>query len=149
VWAKFSEPPHLKVDFPVRLEFSDYTVAGSHRKYMLVAAAGMEPRLLSYRDGRRVLEPMREGVAYPFSDPAYTAAFSEVRYGAQVKTVWTNESDRLIRPALVATVQSPLIEKEVVLELNTPYHYKTDSGTLVLVYRPRPKGLEGGRGSGR
>jgi len=49
--------------------------------------------------------------------------------------VWHNRSDRLIRPALVATLRSDMIEREVVLEFNKPYHYKTDSGTLVLVYR--------------
>ncbi len=56
---------------------------------------------------------------------------------AVVKNVWKNRSDRLIRPALIGTLDSGRVKKQVVLEFNKPYHYKTESGTLVMIYRQR------------
>ena len=84
---------------------------------------------------RLVLDDVTPKTRFSFTNSEYGVVVNEVRCGARIKTVWHNRSDRLIRPALVATLRSQLIEQEVVLEFNKPYHYKTDSGTLVLVYR--------------
>ncbi len=136
VWSRFDDPPHQTIDFPVRVSFS-CTQLGSQRegKYQLLTIAGCEPKMLYASQGRMVLDDVTPETRFSFANSDYGVVVNEVRCGARIKTVWHNRSDRLIRPALVATFRSQLIEQEVVLEFNKPYHYKTDSGTLVLVYR--------------
>ncbi len=136
VWSRFDDPPHQKIDFPVRVSFS-CTQLGSQRegKYQLLTIAGCEPKMLYASQDRLVLDNVTPETRFSFANSKYGVVVNEVRCGARIKTVWYNRSNRLIRPALVATLRSHLIEQEVVLEFNKPYHYKTEIGTLVLVYR--------------
>ena len=136
VWSRFDDSPHQKSEFPVRVSFS-CTQLGDQPdgKYQLLTVKGCEPKMLYVSQNRLVLDDVTPEKRYSFTNSDYGVVVNQVRCGAHIKTVWHNRSDRLIRPALVATLRSPLIEQEVVLEFNKPYHYKTDIGTLVLVYR--------------
>lgn len=136
VWSRFDAPPHQQIDFPVRVSFS-CTQLGQQTegKYQLLTVKGCEPKMLYVRQDRLVLEDVTPEKRFSFAQADYGVVVNQVRCGASIKTVWHNRSNRLIRPALVATLRSQVIEQEVVLEFNKPYHYKTDSGTLVLVYR--------------
>ncbi|MCF7974566.1 MAG: hypothetical protein K9N55_12175, partial [Phycisphaerae bacterium] len=136
VWSRFDDPPHSKIEFPVRVSFA-CTELGPQPdgKYQLLTVPGCAPKMLSVRQGHRVLDEVTPETPFGFTHPDYTVTVKQVRCGAHIKTVWLNRTNRLIRPALVATLRSQLIEQEVVLEFNKPYHFKTDSGTLVLVYR--------------
>lgn len=136
VWSRFVDPPHQKSEFPVRVSFS-CTQLGNQPdgKYQLLTVKGCEPKMLYVSQDHLVLDDVTPEKRYSFTNSDYGVVVNQVRCGAQIKTVWHNRSDRLIRPALVATLRSQLIEQEVVLEFNKPYHYKTDIGTLVLVYR--------------
>lgn len=136
VWSRFDEPPHQKIDFPVRVSFAG-TQFGSQPEgqYQLLTVKGCPPKMLYVDGGRLVLEAVTSKRQFNFAQDGYGVVVNQVRCGARIKTMWHNRSDRLIRPALVATFRSNMIEQEVVLEFNKPYHYKTDSGTLVLVYR--------------
>jgi hypothetical protein len=142
VWSRFDDSPHSKVDFPVRVSFA-CTQLGSQPdgKYQLLTVKGCDPRMLWVREGQWVLEDVTPERPFGFTNPDYSVTVKQVRCGAHIKTVWLNRTNRLIRPALVATLRSRLIEQEVVLEFNKPYHFKTDSGTLVLVYRRMADGV--------
>ena len=136
VWSRFDAPPHQTIDFPVRVSFSSTQFGGNPEgKYQLLTIKGCQPKMLSVREDRLVLDDVTSQRRFSFANDQYGVLVNQVRCGAHIKTVWHNRSDRLIRPALVATLRSDMIEREVVLEFNKPYHYKTDSGTLVLVYR--------------
>ncbi|MCP4455548.1 MAG: hypothetical protein GY809_29160 [Planctomycetes bacterium] len=136
VWSRFDDPPHQTIDFPVRVSFA-CTQLGSRPegKYQLLTISGCEPKMLYASQNGLVLNDVTPKTRFSFANPDYGVVVNQVRCGASIKTVWRNRSDRLIRPALVATFRSQFIEQEVVLEFNKPYHYKTGSGTLVLVYR--------------
>ncbi len=136
VWSRFEESPHQKSDFPLAVSFACTQLGRRPQgKYQLLTVKGRDPKMLFVREDRLVLEDATSDKQFGFTNSDYGVVVEQVRCGARVKTVWQNRSDRLIRPALVATFRSELIEQEVVLEFNKPYHYKTDSGTLVLVYR--------------
>jgi len=135
VWARFSAHPHESPDFPVRVEFSNYYLGKTDGKYLLIVGQDQQARLLFYKDGVPVLETVHLGRSHAFSGEGYSFSVEEVVQDAVVKNVWKNRSDRLIRPALVGTLDSGRVKKQVVLEFNKPYHYKTESGTLVLIYR--------------
>lgn len=137
VWARFSAYPHETPVFPLRVEFSNYYLGQTDGKYLLVVGRDMQARLLFYRDGLPLVEPVKPGHSYAFSRKGYSFCVEEIIPDAVIKNVWKNRSDRLIRPALIGTLDSGRIKKQVVLEFNKPYHYKTESGTLVLIYRQR------------
>jgi len=137
VWARFSAHPHESPDFPLRVEFSNYYLGQTDGKYLLLVGRDMQARLLFYKGGAPVLEPVKLGHSYAFNREGYSFCVEETIPDALVKNVWKNRSDRLIRPALIGTLDSGRVKKQVVLEFNKPYHYKTESGTLVLIYRQR------------
>ena len=143
VWARFSAHPHESSDFPLRVEFSNYYLGKTDGKYLLIVGHDKQARLLFYKDSMPVLEPVQLGRSYAFSGEGYGFSVEEVVAHALVKNVWKNRSDRLIRPALIGTLDSGRVKKQVVLEFNKPYHYKTESGTLVMIYRQRTQPATG------
>jgi hypothetical protein len=88
--------------------------------------------------GRKRLEKAGPGRSYPFADNEYSFIIEEYLDDAIIKNQWKNNSQRLLRPAFVATVQQEGKGHEAVLELNKPYHLRTKSGVLVLLFRRRP-----------
>jgi len=143
VWARFSAHPHESPDFPVRVEFSNYYLGKTDGKYLLIVGQDEQARLLFYKDSMPVLETVQLGRNHAFSGEGYSFSVEEIIAHALVKNVWKNSSDRLIRPALIGTLDSGRVKKQVVLEFNKPYHFKTESGTLVMIYRQRAPAATG------
>jgi len=75
------------------------------------------------------------GRSYPFADKEYSFRIEKIVDGAIVKTDWTNGSERLLHPAVIATIKENGTSNQSVLELNKPIHYRIKSGMLVLLYR--------------
>jgi hypothetical protein len=78
------------------------------------------------------------GRFYPFADKAYSFSIEQIMDEAIIKTEWKNNSESLLHPAIIATIEQNGPGRQTVLELNKPFHHKTKFGTLVLLYRRRP-----------
>jgi len=137
VWDRFSTHPHESPDFPLRVVFSNYYLGKTDGKYLLIVGDAQRARLLFYKDDMPVMEPVQLGRSYAFAQAGYGFNVEETVQDAIVRNVWKNRSDRLMRPALIGSLDSGRVQKQVVLEFNKPYHFKTESGTLVLIYRQR------------
>jgi hypothetical protein len=137
VWDRFSTHPHESPDFPLRVVFSNYYLGKTDGKYLFIVGDDQQARLLFYRDSIPVQEAIQLGRSYAFAQPGYGFSVEEIVRDAVVRNVWTNRSKRLMRPALIGTLDNGRVKKQVVLEFNKPYHFKTESGTLVLIYRQR------------
>ncbi|UCD52552.1 MAG: hypothetical protein JSW27_07925 [Phycisphaerales bacterium] len=138
LWSKFPSSPHKRVSLPFPVRFLDFHVEPQAGQYLLAVAQGLSPRVLRWQDGEKTIRPVEMGQRLPFKDKRYSFAVEEVRFGAAIETRWTNGSDMLLHPAVVATIAHGEATEEIVLEQNKPYHHKTGSGTLVVLYRRVP-----------
>jgi hypothetical protein len=140
LWSKFPSAPHMgkdhnNVELPVRIEFTEFDIEGEQGRYLLVAAWGSEAWILYMKDGKARAEKIKLNSPYPFANEAYSFIVNSIATSAVIKTDWKNNSEKLLRPALLATIESGGAEQQAVLELNQPFHYNADSGTLILLYR--------------
>ncbi|MGB2862385.1 MAG: hypothetical protein WBC05_03590 [Sedimentisphaerales bacterium] len=135
LWAKFPSSPHEETKLPLRMRFSDFDLRGAEGKHILVVASGTKPWLLMSKKGKKRAERTVLGRPYPFADMEYSFSVEKVMDGAIIKTEYTNGSERLLRPAVIATIKQNSTNHQAVLELNKPIHYRIKSGMLVLLYR--------------
>ncbi|NIP27691.1 MAG: hypothetical protein GWN67_24435 [Phycisphaerae bacterium] len=135
LWSKFPSSPHKKLQVPLRMKFTDFNLSGTDGKYILVVAQGSEPRILFIKDAKMHAKKTMLGESYPFANKQYSFTIDKVFEHALIKTDWANNSEKLLRPAVVATVEHDDTVQEAVLELNKPFHHKTRFGTVVLLYR--------------
>ncbi len=141
LWAKFRSSPHKETEtkLPLRMRFTDFDLSGAKGKHILVAASGTKPWLLSSKNRRKRAEKIVLGRFYPFANREYSFSIEKIMDEAIIKTDWKNNSESLLHPAIIATIeQNGTGGRQTVLELNKPVHYKTKLGTLVLLYRRRP-----------
>ena len=135
LWAKFPSSPHEETELPLRMRFTDFDLRGEKGKNILVVASGTKPWLLTSKKGEKSAEKAVPGRPYPFVDEEYSFSIEKIVDGAIVKTDWTNGSERLLNPAVIATIKQDNTNRRAVLELNKPIHYRINSGMLVLLYR--------------
>jgi hypothetical protein len=139
LWAKFPSPPHGKMELPLPMRFTDFDLRGDGKgDYILAVAGGTRAWLLVSKKGERRAESVVLGRPYPFADKEYSFRIEKIMDGAIIKTEWKNNSERLLRPAIVTTIEESGKFQQAVLVLNEPFHHKTKSGMLVLLYRRRP-----------
>jgi hypothetical protein len=145
LWAKFPSSPHEKTKLPLRMRFTDFNLRGDDKgAYILAVASGTKPWLLLSKNGEKRAENALFGQPYPFADKEYSFSIEKIMDGAIIKTEWKNNSERLLCPAIVATIEENGAAEQAVLELNKPLHHKTKSGVLVLLYRRSPAPLSKG-----
>lgn len=138
LWDKFSSSPHEKDSSPLRIKYSDFNLGTDKGAYILAVAGGTEAWLfVSNNKGKRA-EKAVLGRLYPFADKQYTFSIEKIVDRAIVRTEWKNNSERLLRPAFVAAIEENGESEQTVLELDKPFHHKTKSGVLVLLYRRSP-----------
>jgi len=135
LWAKFPSSPHEKTELPLCMRFTDFDLHGAKDQHILVVASGTKPWLLMSKKGEKRAERAVLGQPYPFADMEYSFNVEKIMDGAIVKTDWTNGSERLLHPAVIATIKQNSTNHQAVLELNKPIHYRIKSGMLVLLYR--------------
>jgi hypothetical protein len=140
LWSKFPSAPHMgtdhkNVELPVLVVFTSFDIAGAPGRYIIVAASSSHAWILFHHDGKVQAEKIELNRSYPFADEAYSFSVNSIATGAVIKTDWKNNSEKLLRPALLATIESGGAEQQAILELNKPYHYNAASGTLILLYR--------------
>ena len=136
LWAKFPATPHKEdIELPLSMRFNDFDLYEATGRYILAVARGTKPWLLVSKKGKKSTERAVLGRPYPFADKEYSFSIEEIIDGAIVKTDWTNGSERLLRPAVIATIKENGTSYQAVLELNKPTHHRIKSGMLVLLYR--------------
>ena len=136
LWAKFPATPHKKeIELPLRMRFTDFDFHEATGKYILAVASGTKPWFLVSKKGKKSAERAVLGRPYPFADKEYSFSIEKIIDGAIVKTNWTNGSDRLLRPAVIATIKENGTTNQAVLELNKLIHHRMKSGMLVMLYR--------------
>jgi hypothetical protein len=136
LWAKFPTTPHKEeIEFPLRLRFADFDLHEATGKYILAVTSGTRPWLLMSKKGKKSAERAVLGRPYPFADKEYSFNIEKIIDGAIVKTDWTNGSERLLRPAVIAMIKENGTSNQAVLELNKPIHHRLKSGMLVMLYR--------------
>ena len=138
LWSRFPSSPHEQAASPLRITYTDFSLGGDKGTYILAVAGGTRAWLfVSNNKGRRA-EKAVPGRSYPFADKQYAFTIDKIVDGAVVRTEWKNNSETLLHPALVATIEEGGRFEQAVLELNKPFHHKTASGVLVLLYRRSP-----------
>jgi hypothetical protein len=135
LWSKFPSSPHKELQHPLRMIFSDFNLGGTEGRYILAAAHGAEPWLLFSKNGKMQAKKVMPGQPYPFANEQYSFTVEKVFEHAVIKTDWTNNSNKLLHPAVVAAIEYDDTVQQAVLEFNQPYHHKTRFGTMVLLYR--------------
>ena len=135
LWSKFPSTPHKKLQLPLRMVFSDFNLGGTEGRYILATAHGGEPWLLFSKSGKMQAKKVMPGQPYPFANEQYFFTIEKVFEHAVIKTDWTNNSDKLLHPAVVAAIEYDDTVQQAVLEFNKPYHQKTRFGMIVLLYR--------------
>ncbi|OHB65421.1 MAG: hypothetical protein A2Y77_08835 [Planctomycetes bacterium RBG_13_62_9] len=138
LWSLFASSPHQEQQLPFRARFVDFHPGTGAGRYILAAPEGSPSYLLHLKDGKKHIEQVEPGKRYPFEDGRYSFGVDEVRPGARVVTTWKEGSEVLLNPAVVATIIQSTSAQQVLLELGKPYHHKTSSGTLVVLYRRVP-----------
>lgn len=138
LWSKFPSSPHKRLALPLPIRFLDFQLEPQAGQYLLAVAQGLSPRVLYLKDGERRMEELEIGRRVPFKDESYSFALEALQFGASVGTRWSNGSEKLLHPAVVATIVHGDKQQEIVLEQGKPYHHRTVSGTLVVLYRRVP-----------
>ena len=138
LWSLFASSPHMKQPLPFRAQFVDFHVGTEPGRYLLAVGRGAPSYLLCRKDGKKQIEPAETGKRYSFGDVRYSFGVDEVRPAARIVTTWKEGSEVLLNPAVVATLIQSTSAEQVLLELGKPYHHKTPSGTLVVLYRRVP-----------
>jgi hypothetical protein len=142
LWSKFPSSPHEQGSNPLHIRYTDFDLGDDKGAYILAVAGGTKAWLfLSNNKGKRA-EKVVLGRYYPFADKQYAFSLEKVMDGAIVRTEWRNNSERLLRPAFVATIEESGESEQTVLQLDTPFHHKTKSGVLVLLYKRSPAPAE-------
>ena len=135
LWTKFPATPHKETDLPLQLRFTDFDLRGAKDKHIIVVATGTKPWLLLSKKGGKRAEKAILGRSYSFADMQYSFSIENIVDGAIIKTDWANGSERLLRPAVIASIKQNGTSRQVVLELNKPIHHRMKSGMLVMLYR--------------
>jgi hypothetical protein len=135
LWTKFPATPHKETELPLQLRFTDFDLRGAKGKHILVVASGTQPWLLMSKKDEKRAERAVLGQPYPFENNEYSFSVEKIMDGAIVKTDWANGSERLLHPAVIATIKQNDTEQQAVLELNKPIHHRMKSGMLVMLYR--------------
>ena len=138
LWSKFPLYPHNEDKLLFRIQFTHFDINSEKGKYVIVTATGAEPWLFFTREGKIQSEKIVFGQPYPFADDDYSFSIEKVFDSAVIRTDWKNNSEKLRSPAIIVKIEQDGTEQEAVLELNKPFHQKTISGTIILVYRPVP-----------
>jgi len=136
LWAKFPATPHKQeTELPSRMRFIDFNLHEEPGKYILAVASETKSWLLMSKKGKKRAEKAVFSRPYPFADKNYSFSIEKIIDGAIVKTDWANGSEKLLHPAVIATIKENGTSSQAVLELNKPIHQKLKAGMLVMLYR--------------
>jgi len=137
LWSKHSSP-HSEMKLPFRMKFADFDVRSSDGHYVLAVAPGAKPLLFFSKKGKIQSKKAELQKRYAFANKTYSFSIDKIMTGAGLKRYWKNNSEKVLHPAVIATIEDNGVKQEAVLEFNKPFHYRTKTATMVLLFRRQP-----------
>jgi len=140
LWSKYGAYSHTQSQLPFRMEFISFDLSGPEGEYVLLtsSAAESKPWLLFFENGKMQLKEAKLEQSFNFMDKNYSFSFEKIAANSVVETKWKNNSESLLHPALIATIENGDVNDKAVIEFDKPFHCKTKFGTMVLFYRSSP-----------
>jgi len=135
VWEKFGTYPHMQKQMPLRMAFTSLEFDNPNGSYLLLAARGAPPQMLCSEEGKLTLRKVNLGEPFALADKKYSLSIESLAADSIIETTWKNNSENLLNPALIVTLEGDAANEQIILELGKPSHQKTKSGTLALLYR--------------
>jgi hypothetical protein len=139
-WSKFPSTPHMgkdrnEIELDVVVVFTCFDTGGEPGRYIIVGAPGSDAWILFHKDGKMQAEKIELNSPYPFANEAYSFNVNSIATSAVIEADWKSNSEKLLQPALEVVIESGEAQQKAILELNKPYHYNADSGTMIILYR--------------
>ena len=135
LWSKFPSFSHNQTNRSLNMKFTGFAIGDVKGSYTLVASSGAEPLLLASKKGEIKAEKVVLGRPYPFADEKYSFTIEKIIQDATIETNWKNNSEKLLHPAVIATISYSGTEREAVFEFGKPYHLETKLGTMVVLFK--------------
>jgi hypothetical protein len=142
LFSRFAAHPHIANQIPVRVEFTDCNLGMSPGNYIILVSKKGQPQMLSLRDGSKHAEEIKLNNPYPLAQEGYNLILEDFFSDVVLKQRWKNNRDHLLNPAIIATVDRNGQKQQVVLELNKPQHLRSESETMVMVFRRKVEPTE-------
>ena len=134
LWSR-SSSPHTHDNLPLQVEFADFDFAETEGKYIIAVSPENEQWLFYSVDGKKHFEKLKIKHPYPLANKDYAFSVEEVLGRAVIKTEWKNISENPAHPAVITTIKHNGTEQQLLLELNKPGYYRTDSGTMAFLFK--------------
>ena len=98
--------------------------------------------MLFRRDGSKQTQKVSFQTPYPLAQEGYNFIIDEIFSNVVLKQRWKNNRDQLLNPALIASVDRDGTKEQVVLELNKPQHLRSETETMVMLFRRKVEPVE-------
>ncbi|MHC4881467.1 MAG: hypothetical protein ACYTFX_01775 [Planctomycetota bacterium] len=142
LFSRFTSHPHMPNKIPTRVEFTDFDLGTNSGNYIVIDSGDGQLQVLLHRDGRKHAEPVKLNTPYPLAGEGYSLILQEIFSDVVLKQRWKNNRDQLLNPAIIAMVDEGDRKEQVVLELNKPQHIRSESETMVLLFRRKVQPVE-------
>ena len=139
LWSKFPSHPHGGAELPFRIEYFAFKL-GAEGDHLLAGAKGSQVYMFYVKDGQTVAEKAQIDKPYFFKDETYSFRLTEIRQQAAIETKWSNKSESLNNPAIIASILQNGHQRQAILELNKPYNYQTETEPMIFVFRKKQGG---------
>ncbi len=134
LWSKFPSHPHGGTELPFRIEYFAFKL-GAKGDHLLAGAKGSQVYIFYIKDGQTVAEKAQIDKPYFFKDKTYSFRLMKIRQQAAIETKWSNKSESLKNPAIIASIVQNGHQRQAVLELNKAYNAQTETGMLTILFR--------------
>ncbi len=137
LWSKFQNSPHHRKALPIRINFDDLDIGSSSGKYIFFTAPDSDLWMYYFKDNAILVEKADIQKSYLFENEKYSFSIEQFHNSGVITNEWENEAENLRNPAIIINIKEGDKEQEAVLEINKPYHYQSDSGTMLLLYKSK------------
>jgi len=142
LFTRFKSHPHVPNRIPLRTEFTDFDLGTQPGNYTVLVSQKGHPQILLRRDGSKQVEEIKLDSPYPLAQEGYNFIIDEIFSNVVLKKRWKNNRNQLLNPALIASVDRDGKKEQVVLELNKPQHLRSESETMVMLFRRKVEPVE-------
>jgi hypothetical protein len=137
LWSKFQNSPHSRKELPIRVDFIDLDIGASSGRYIFLTADDTGLWTYYFKDNAIQVEKADMQKRYLFENEKYSFAIEQFNNSGVITNEWKNEAESLRNPAVIINIKEGDKEQEVVLEINKPHHYQSDSGTMLMLYKSK------------
>jgi hypothetical protein len=142
IFSRFKSHPHMPNKIPLRMEFTDFDLGTQPGNYTVLVSPQGQSQILFRRDGSKQAQKISFQTPYPLAQEGYNFIIDEIFSDVVLKKRWKNNRNQLLNPALIASVDRDGTKEQVVLELNKPQHLRSETETMVMVFRRKVEPVE-------